>query len=262
MSNNFKIYTMKTKISLIILVLIVSLSSCRKAFFIQGNNSTANETRQLNSFNKIANDGSFIVTVINDTTSYVVISAESNLIPYIRTIVDGDALIIDSRESLNNHSAMRLEVHTAHLEAIELNGSGEISFDSFSCDKFSAVLNGSGNIKGTMNSNSAVLRVDGSGLLNIDLQTKSLAASVFGSGDIKLVGASIMSKMEVHGSGNIKYYDFVQSSCEALTDGSGSIYVNVTEQLDVRIEGSGSVYYIGNPEISVDISGSGKLVKQ
>ncbi len=44
------------------------------------------------------------------------------------------------------------------------------------------------------------------------------------------------------------------------TSGSGSIKLQVSDNLNVTIAGSGSVFYVGNPIITTKISGSGTVV--
>lgn len=254
---------MKTKL-IIILAIIINLgtTSCRKGVFVTGNKNVTTQKRDLPVFSKLANDGSFEVTIIRDTASYVVIEAESNIIPYIETSVNNGALIIDTRETINSRRPMKLTVYTPEMEAMELNGSGSIFSEAFVSESFSAVVNGSGNITATSTCADAYLRMKGSGNLIANLITEILDAEIHGSGNIKLYGNGIHSKMGVYGSGDINYFDYTQKFCSAKSDGSGSIYVQVSEILDAKVFGSGSIYYRGNPVVNVDINGSGDVVKQ
>ena len=254
---------MKTKL-IIILAIIISLgaTSCRKGIFVTGNKNVITEKRELSGFSKLANNGSFEVTIIKDTISYVVIEAESNIIQYIETRVDKGALIIDTRETINARRPMKLTVYTPEMEAMELNGSGSVFSEAFVSESFSAVVDGSGNITATATSTNTYLRINGSGNLTANLLTENLDAEIHGSGSIKLYGQGIHSDMEIHGSGDIDYFDFQQKYCAAISDGSGNIYVQVTDLLDAKILGSGSVYYRGNPIVNKEINGSGRVVKQ
>lgn len=254
---------MKTKL-IIILAIIISLgtSSCRKGVFVAGNKNVTTQKRDLRSFSKLANDGSFEVTIIRDTASYVIIEAESNIIPYIETSVNNGALIIDTREMISARRPMKLTVYTPEIEAMELNGSGSIYSEAFVSESFSVVVNGSGNITATSTCIDAYLRMNGSGNLTTNLFTENLDAEIHGSGSIKLYGEGVHSKMGIYGSGDINYFDYTQKYCSAKSDGSGSIYVKVSEVLDAKILGSGSVYYRGNPVVNAEINGSGNVVKQ
>ncbi len=227
-----------------------------------GNKNVTTQTRELPSFSKLANDGSFEVTIIKDTASYVVIEAESNIIPYIETRVSNGALIIDSRETVSARRPMKLTVYTPDMEAMELNGSGDIFSEAFTSESFSAVVDGSGNITATSTCTESYLRVRGSGNLTVNLLAENLDAEIHGSGNIKLYGSGIHSKMGVYGSGNIDYHDYTQKYCSAKSDGSGDIYLQVSDVLDAKIFGSGSIYFRGNPVVNSEINGSGRVVKQ
>ena len=65
--------------------------------------------------------------------------------------------------------------------------------------------------------------------------------------------------ISISGSGNIDALDLASQVAEIRISGSGSIRVNVQQNLDVRISGSGSVKYRGQPQISQSISGSGSV---
>lgn len=254
--------TMKTKNLIIIALLIgLGLSSCKKSIFISGNKNVTTQTRQLDSFTKLANNGSFEVIIIKDTASYVIVEAESNIIPYILTVIENGALIIDSQENINAHRSMKLEVHTPDLESVQINGSGDIDFGTFNSDHFSAVIAGSGSMNGSSVCMDAYLKIEGSGSLIIGLITEELDASIHGSGSIHMAGQTVNSKYGIYGSGSIKDYDFVQDQCEVISDGSGNIYATVNNSLKVKIEGSGSVHFRGNPVVQSEINGSGSVVK-
>jgi len=253
---------MKTK-SLIIIALLIGLgiSSCKKSMFINGNKNVTTQIRQLDSFTKLANNGSFEVNIIKDTTSYVIVEAESNIIPHILTMIENGALIIDSQENLNTHRSMKLEVHTPDLESVQINGSGDIDFETFSSESFSAVVDGSGSMNGSAICTDAYLKIEGSGSLIIGLQTEELDASIHGSGNIHVAGQGVNSKMGIYGSGSIKDYDFVQDNCEVISDGSGNVYTTVNNSLNVKIKGSGSVHFKGDPVVQSLVNGSGSVIK-
>ena len=114
----------------IIGAVLIGFSGCHKPIGINGNGQVATETRPMVSFDKIVNEGSFNVYITPDSIYQVMVEAESNLIPHIRTMVNGNALIIETRENLNNNYPMNIYVKSPKLNSIELHGSGLISLDS------------------------------------------------------------------------------------------------------------------------------------
>lgn len=236
---------MKTKnIFLSVIIFSVLFTSCQKAFLVKGNRSLSTESRHLEQFDKVGNSGSFEVTIVEDSVSFVLIEAESNLIKHIDTYVYNNALIIDSDESLIAHRPMKLEVHTNALRSAELKGSGFIQFDPFNTNNFSAVIEGSGYIRGAIESNSIFLQIKGSGNIEVD-------------------GIVENGELIIDGSGEIRSYDLYLQNCEATIAGSGNLYTHTSSRLDAEIMGSGSIYYKGDPaDVNSRIDGSGRIIKQ
>lgn len=243
------------------LTLIILFSSgCRKNPFLVGNGSISSETRASVSFNRINNQGDFDVYYIYDSTFRIKVEAESNLIPYIRTIVNGNTLEIDTRENLNNNYAMKVTVYSPVLEGVKLSGSGIIATGTVVEDIFEAILSGSGIIYGDVTSIYFEAKISGSGEIDFGVDSDNTKAIISGSGNIKLTGESTFADFLISGSGNIESYSLMLDECNAKISGSGNIYTNVMDYLNVVISGSGNLFYIGNPVIDIDISGSGNVI--
>ena len=246
-----------------ILVVTALLSSgCKKFPYIDGNGQVTTETRQLVSFNQIDNSGTFNVYVKQDSVFTATIEAESNLIPYVRTIINGNTLEIDTRENFRETYPINVYVTSPTIQGVELSGSGYVKMDSLDVDYLQIVLSGSGQMDGYSVTNSLVAKISGSGNINLEAYTNSSDIRISGSGNINLIGESLSGSCTISGSGQINSYSFTQNECIAKISGSGDMYLNVVDYLDVTIPGSGSVYYIGDPSISVSITGSGQLIKQ
>ncbi len=237
-------------------------TGCNKITGINGNGQVTSETRNLVSFNKVENDGTFNVYISNDSIFTARVEAESNLIPHIRTRVNGNTLEVDTRENLKSNSPMNVYITTPIIQGAYLNGSGTVTLDSLDTENLEVDLSGSGNMTGTVASASLVTRISGSGNINLDAFTNSCTARISGSGDIKLIGESLSGDFSISGSGNIRSTNFVQNECIAKISGSGNMYLNIVDYLDVTISGSGNVYYVGNPQVNIHITGSGSVIKQ
>jgi hypothetical protein len=238
---------MKTKVKHFLPILVAAISinllGCSKER-INGNGNVINENRASSDFKRIISKGDFLVNVVPDSVTSIKVEAESNIIPYVNTNINGNTIIIDFDNDVNihKHSTIRVTLHTTHAEYFELQGSGSLTSGNFSEAAVELYLSGSGDIVSSFNAN-------------------TLKASVTGSGSISLNGEANETSMHVSGSGNIKAFNLLQSICNASISGSGDIYINVLQKLIATISGSGSVYYTGNPEVEAHISGSGKTEK-
>jgi len=260
-----KDYTMKTTHKILFGILISAMlwsAGCNKLSRIDGNDQLITESRQMVSFNRVVNEGSFNVYIVQDTVFEVTVEAESNLVPHIRTLVNGNSLVIDTRENLHNHFPMNVYVRTPFINGAHLKGSGYMQLDSLDTDNLDVELSGSGNIKGQTSTNYLNISISGSGSINLYAVSSATDTKISGSGNIELVGESFSGTHTISGSGSIRASNFLQNEIIAKISGSGNMYLNVSDKLDVTISGSGSVYYIGNPELFINITGSGSVINQ
>lgn len=227
---------------------------------VEGNYDVTTETRQLPGFDRVINEGEFDVYIIQDSLSEVTLEAESNLIPLIRTHIEGSALVIDTHDDLRSNYPMKLYVHTPYISEVKLSGSGLMHAENIATGDFETSLSGSGSILISGTAGNVRSSISGSGSLDLGLICDELDADISGSGEMEVWGSANKGDFHISGSGSIHAYDLILQECYATISGSGSIYVTVEDYLDVNISGSGNVYYMGNPVIETRITGSGSVI--
>lgn len=222
------------------------LYSCENGFWncLRGNGIPAEETREPAYFNGIVSEGAFDVLVIPDSVYAVKIEADQNIIPYVRTRVSNNRLIIDTgtRKCLRSESPMLLTVRVPVVNFMSLTGSGQITGDDLSSDEMRVEITGSG-------------RIDLRGL-----DVGFLDALITGSGEMIFWGTAENADIDISGSGNIDAFQLAADECIASISGSGSIYITVDSRLDAFISGSGNIFYKGTPVVFATITGSGKVI--
>ncbi len=234
-----------TKIQVLVasIMLLFITTSCFDELFIEGNGIQRTEERSDEGFSEIAANGDFEVHVSPGHFYSVEVTAESNLLPYISTQVDGKKLKIRTNGVHNLRQSLPIEIYitTPVLNGISLSGSGFIETGSFLCNDFYANVSGSGDI-----------------ITNVSAD--QIEANVSGSGTITISGEADYTHFLVSGSGKIKSYNLEQNDCDAIISGSGDMYVNASQTIDAHISGSGKVFYINYPAIHTSISGSGGVI--
>lgn len=255
---------MKTKnaaAAIMILFTLVMFTGCYKGWHnIDGNNDVQSETRYVGSFEKVFNEGEFDVYIIQDGSGDVEIEAESNLIPFIRTRIEGSALVIDTKDNLHNHFPMKVYVHTEEIDEIRLSGSGLVEAEDLETNNLDIDLSGSGDMMISSSSNDVQCRISGSGDIDLGLVCNALELDINGSGELEVYGTAQDGDFNISGSGSIRAYDLTLQECQAKISGSGSMYVTVEDYLNVNISGSGDIYYMGDPQIEAKITGSGEII--
>lgn len=237
------------KRSLSLLVLVLFAAGCRFGPFhvVRGNGDVQKEVRNVSGFHDVDARGFFNVYLTQGDTYHVELEGESNLLPDINTRVEDGKLIISIKNGVdfNTNSDLNVYVTLPRVGRVVLSGSGNVisKTNLTSADPMSFSLNGSGDLKVSVDAPKVETSLAGSGKLSLSGQTKDLKVDIAGSGTF--AGDSLKSE---------------QAKVSIM--GSGSAYVFSSVSLDVTIGGSGDVYYWGDPAISSHIFGSGSLNKR
>ena len=212
-----------------------------------GSGHLVTETRNVSGFHAVLLESSGDVIITQGSTEGLTVEAEDNLLPLIRTEVDGKGVLhlgYKPNESITTTRKTTFRLSAKMLDHLVLAGSGDIHADSLSVPdngKFTVEVPGSGKISvGT-------------------LTAGSVKASVEGSGDIKLGGEANDQTVSIDGSGQYNTADLKTRTAKVGIDGSGDAKVSASDDLKIDINGSGSVGYYGNPKIQKSVNGSGDV---
>ena len=224
--------------------LSITFSSCRDCVQGSGVLLSENRTSQVSDFTELEANSDFDVYITIDSITQVLVEGDDNIVPYIKTYLKGDRLVLENRSSKCFKYDQRMEVHvrTPYVDKVVLNGSGNIYCDNW----------------GFTNSLLSLVNA-GSGKLSFsNIITDDFKAELMGSGNIALSGSSDYADYSLSGSGSIKGINFNVDECYINTSGSGNVYVYFNDKLTIDLYGSGSVYFNGNVnKVFVNNRGSG-----
>lgn len=228
---------------LIPFILTFLYTSCSLFNCVKGSGNINTETRPLTDFKKIIINSNANVYIEQDDYYSVDIEAEENIIPYIKTRIRNDELIISNKTCLLNQKPINIYISSPEFRRIALSSSGKIiSKNRITGNKLDIVINGSGRAE-------------------IDLDVQKLFTELSGSGKISLRGNAYTNKINLSGSGIIDALECETDESIINLSGSGICKMNVNEDLKINISGSGIVEYIGSPDIQSNISGTGRVKK-
>ena len=210
---------------------------------VNGTGAIVSETRDLNQATEITLSIPAEVTIIEADSFSCVIGTQKNILNVINTKVNGNEFSIESDHDFNTDKPVQIVISLPKIEAIEVNGSGQVSSLNNLQDK---VLK---------------LEVNGSGTIKLSGKIIDIESAINGSGEIYLDGKCDQQKVNINGSGNFHGYGFETANSKIEITGSGDAEVMATDELKVDITGSGNVHYKGNPHLKSDITGSGNVQK-
>ncbi|AMR32126.1 hypothetical protein A0256_12180 [Mucilaginibacter sp. PAMC 26640] len=235
-----------TQILLLAAVLSITLlsSSCKRFRRIHGSGNAATEKRTVVDFTRIDISGGFKVNIVQDSSSVVTVSADDNLLKYIKTSVEGGKLRLYTNRNLDSQTEMTVTIGVKKLEEIHSSGGVEIVS------------------KGKINAGNFNFDLSGSTHIDMDLSAADVHTSGSGSTELVLKGQAASHDLDMSGSSDIDALDFVVGKYNIETSGASKCKINVLKSLSIHSSGSSEVVYRGNPSnVSNDKSGSSSLTK-
>lgn len=218
---------------------VVALTGC--APWLSGGGPMTEEEREISAVTTIVLDTSGDVTISEGEPSLVIRASESAL-KRLTSDVDGDTLVLGNTPGPGfGMGEVRYEITVPELDAIELNGSGDIDASVASARELTVTLDGSGDVTWT------------------GVDAERVDVEISGSGDVELGGAASGLGIVLDGSGNVDAEDLAVESAVVGISGSGNVDVSASDTLSVEISGSGNVTYSGDPSVESDVSGSGDV---
>jgi hypothetical protein len=189
----------------------------------EGSGVSATQTRAVAAFTSVDLAGSNNVVIRVGEKQSVVVRGDDNLLDRVTTEAHSGELVIGNTPgSFTTRSPMSVEVHVPTLEALTLDGSGNIVVDGIESESLTVALPGSGTLTGS--------------------------------------GTATRLVVTVSGSGVVQFTGLVAQDARAVVSGSGSIFATVTRSLDASVSGSGAILYAGNPQdVTKSVTGSGTI---
>jgi hypothetical protein len=224
-------------------VILGSLSSCMLNC-VHGSGKQASEDRKVGDFSKISISGGYRVILKQDSSRAIKITADDNLLKYIKTETSGDMLRIYTKKNLCNSGEMTVNIGVRNLEEIKASGAVEVESD------------------GLVKTQDLRLKLSGATKVTMDLNAANVTTSGSGATELNLKGQATSHNIDLSGVGHVYALDFVVGSCDIQTSGAGHCDVNVLNSLSVHSSGASEVRYKGNPSnVSNDKSGASSLEK-
>jgi len=233
------------RINFILSLIVLLLTSCGIKY-VNGSGRIISETRSMSGIEAVSLAGSGDLTLVQGETESLSIEADDNLLPHIKTEVQGGRLTIGfDREDwpvfYRPSQQIRFILTVKDVTALDLSGSGNIKAEALTADHLALTVSGSGDI--------TIGRLDAAELTYI----------LSGSGDADIAGQVTRQDVTIGGSGDYQAGDMESQAAQVDIGGSGNVTLWAQDSLEVSVSGSGSVNYYGSPEVTTDNSGSGDI---
>jgi hypothetical protein len=223
-------------------IVISSLSACMFNC-VHGSGKQASETRKVGNFNKLTISGGFKIVLKQDSSMTLNITADDNLLKYIKTDITGSRLRIYTKKNICDAGEMTINIGVRNLEEVKASGAVEVESD------------------GKVKTGDLRFKLSGATKINMDLTATNVSASGSGATEVTLKGQASSLDVDLSGSGKVHALDFAVDNCVISSSGVGESEVNVSKTLAIHSSGASDVKYKGNPSITNDKSGASNVEK-
>ena len=171
----------------------------------RGNGDVRTETRDIKGFKGVDVSGVFEVEIVAQKEFSVQLEADENLLPLIKTEVDGGILEISTTKRIKSSSGLKVRISAPDIEKLEISGVAKVSLANLK--NAGLELETSGASKVNLAGETDKLVVEVSGASSIDAENlKSRAASVDASGASKVtVFATESIRSDASGASRVTY---------------------------------------------------------
>ena len=175
----------------------------------------------------------------------VLVEAEDNLLPVLKTQVRNGALEVfyesnDGRH-INPTKPVKITIVVKHLNDLQLTSAGEIIIEGLKEENLNLSLSGAGNTR-----------------LN-EVSLHNFSVNLSGAGSMTVSGTADHLTLDISGFGSFNGKQLHGQSANVDLSGAGSATVWVDDQLDAQISGAGTVNYYGSAKVSERIYGLGSI---
>lgn len=219
------------------------VSSCRFRC-VHGSGHQASKTRNVAAFTKLDVSGGFNLVLKQDSSTKLTITADDNLLKYVKTNVENGVLHISTKKNMCSSGSMTVHVGIRELEEIKGSGALEVTAE------------------GKIVTKDVAFRTSGASKITLDLDAANVTTETSGAGELYLTGQASSHHIEISGVGKVHAFDFVVGNYYISTSGAGECQINVLHSLEIHSSGASEVKYKGNPtNVTNDKSGASSVEK-
>jgi hypothetical protein len=239
---------------------IVTLAACNGTILdqtvVRGSGVLATEERDVPAFTAIRVQSSADVIVKAGDEQRVVASADDNVLPYLRTEVEGDTLVVDFRDDdstglsiMDTQHPPQVEVTAPGVVELVTTSSGNITADRLEGERIVLAISSSGDLSvDGVRAETVSIEVSSSGDMEVGLlEAGELDVEMTSSGSVRVAGDVVAQTVRVSSSGDYEAGELRSGEADVELSSSGNATVWVTDRLEADTSSAGKVSYYGNP---------------
>jgi hypothetical protein len=208
---------------------------------LRGSGVAKTETREVAPYSEIEVGNAIQLDVTVGGASEVIVTADDNILPVVRTEVSGDRLKIYLDASTSTDIGVRVQATTPKLNVLVGSGASKITATGIAANQFQ-------------------LEAHGAATAELSGDSEALNATITGASRAVLSGTCKRLKVECAGASHLNATDLVSGDVAATLSGASSAQVNATDELSATASGASNLRYTGQPaKLNKQVSGASSV---
>lgn len=223
---------MKTKITILLLLLITTTSCMFDGFGIQGNRNVVTENRKVTAeFTAIKVSQGIQVYLTQGNDVDISVEADENIIDLLVTEVEGNVLKIYFDKNVSRAKARNVYLTADKITSIKVSSGSRVK--------------GEGVIRAK---NITLKSTSGSGI-RLELNASKVTCNVSSGADVRLTGTTEYFNGDASSGAHIDADGLISKEAKADVSSGAGISLHASEELDAHASSGGSISYEGNPTV-------------
>jgi hypothetical protein len=176
---------------------------------VTGSGNLASEIRQVDEFTGVQAGSAFRVEITAQKDFEVEVEADDNILPLIKTYVEGGTLKIESEKRIDSRTPIRVRIYAPVIESIDASGASKVSL--------------------------------------ADAAGSELSVSASGASKVNLAGNVDKLSLDVSGASSIDGEGLNVTDADIEASGASTVGVHVTGTIRAEASGASRITYTGNP---------------
>ncbi|PHR74107.1 MAG: DUF2807 domain-containing protein [Lutibacter sp.] len=234
----------KTKITILLLILITTTSCMFDGFGIQGNGNVVTEDRNISSdFTAIKVSQGIQVHLTQGSDVDLSVEADENIIDLLVTEIDGGVLKIYFDKNVNR-ATRNIYLTATNINSIRTSSGAHVKGEN------------------TIETTSITLRASSGSGINLDLIADNVSSDVSSGANMRLSGTTQTFDGDASSGSHIKATNLKSEISKVDVSSGASIDVYASKKITAHASSGGDIDYSGNPEtVSKSKSSGGSISK-
>lgn len=246
---------------LIISIVLITNAYSQSFIAVRGTGPVVDKKINVSDFKSVDVSGGIDVILVQGSSESLTISAQENILEYIKADVDYGTLRISVRGNIRPTQPMKARITFRNIKDLKVSGGGDIHSETpVNTEDLDVAISGGGDFSSEINSEKLRFSIVGGGDAEISGKTKDYDISVSGGGDLKSMINAGMTFCRIVGGGDLYLRNETQGSqADIDISGGGDAEIKINaEKLKCSLGGGGDALLSGYASFfDINIGGGG-----